>query len=70
MTLPDNIQNKKLRRIAEKVCNNIPVGKEDALYMLTTHDILDLGTIAHHIRTKLHEDIANCMRILHITGLI
>ena len=58
MTLPDNIQNKKLRRIAEKVCNNIPVGKEDALYMLTTNDILDLGTIAHHIRTKLHEDIA------------
>ena len=58
MVLPDNIQNKKLRRIAEKVCNNIPASKEDALYMLTTHDILDLGTIAHYIRTKLHKDIA------------
>jgi hypothetical protein len=58
MSLPDNIQNKKLRRIAEKICNNIPASKEDALYMLTTHDILDLGTIAHYIRTKLHGDIA------------
>ncbi|MGD9106002.1 MAG: CofH family radical SAM protein [Desulfobacterales bacterium] len=58
MALPDNIQNKKLRSIAEKVCNNIPAGKEDALYMLTTHDILDLGTIAHYVRTKLHGDIA------------
>ena len=58
MVLPDNIQNKKLRSIAEKVCNNIPASKEDALYMLTTHDILDLGTIAHYIRTKLHGDIA------------
>ena len=58
MALSDNIQNKKLRGIAEKVCNNIPVGKEDALYMLTTHDILDLGAIAHYIRTKFHGDIA------------
>jgi aminodeoxyfutalosine synthase len=58
MALPDNIKNKKLRRIAEKVCNNIPVGKEDALYMLKTDDILDLGAIAHYIRTKFHGDIA------------
>ena len=58
MALPDIIQNIKLRTIAEKVCNDIPVGKEDARYMLTTHDILDLGAIAHHIRTKLHGDIA------------
>jgi len=58
MVLLDSIQNKKLRRIAEKVCKNIPASKEDALYMLATHDILDLGTIAHYIRTKLHGDIA------------
>jgi len=58
MALPDNIQNKKLRSIAEKVFNNIPVDKEDALNMLTTHDILDLGAIAHYIRTKFHGDIA------------
>jgi len=58
MALPDNIQNTKLRKIAEKVCNNIPASKEDALYMLITDDILDLGTIAHYIRTKLHGDIA------------
>jgi len=58
MALPDNIKNKKLRGIAEKVCNKIPVGREDALYMLTTDDILDLGTIAHYIRTRLHGNIA------------
>ena len=54
----DTIQNTTLRSIAEKVCDNVPVSKEDALYMLTTGDILDLGAIAHHIRTKLHGDIA------------
>jgi len=58
MALPDNIQNRKLRSIAEKVCNKIPVGREDAFYMLTTDDILDLGAIAHYIRTRLHGDIA------------
>jgi aminodeoxyfutalosine synthase len=55
---PDTLQNKTLRGIAEKVCSKVPVSKEDALYMLTTDHILDLGAIAHHIRTKLHGDIA------------
>ena len=58
MTFPNNIKNKKLRSIAEKVEGNIPVSKEDALCMLTTNDILDLGAIAHYIRTGLHKDIA------------
>jgi len=57
MQLPDNIQNKTLRGIAEKVCKNIPVSREDALYMLTTNDILDLGAIARHIKTRLHRNI-------------
>ena len=54
----DTLQNKTLRTIAEKVCNNVPVSKEDALCMLTTGAILDLGTLAHHVRTRLHGDIA------------
>jgi aminodeoxyfutalosine synthase len=58
MTFPNNIKNKKLRCIAEKVADNVPVNKEDALYMLTTNDILDLGTIAHHVRTSLHGSVA------------
>jgi aminodeoxyfutalosine synthase len=58
MAFPDNIQNKKLRRIAEKVYSNVPVTKEDALCMLKTDDILDLGAIANHIRTRLHGNIA------------
>ena len=56
MQFPDNIQNKMLRGIADKVCNNIPASREDALYMLTTNDILDLGAIAHSVRTRLHQN--------------
>lgn len=56
MNLPDTIGNKTLKRIAEKVTSNIPVNREDALYMLSTHDILDIGAISHHIRTLLHGD--------------
>ena len=58
MTFPNNIINKKLRSIAEKVYSDIPVTKEDALCMLKTDDILDLGAIANHIRTRLHGDLA------------
>jgi aminodeoxyfutalosine synthase len=58
MTFPKNIQNKKLRSVAEKVYSNVPVTKEDALCMLTTGDILDLGAIADYIRTRLHGNLA------------
>ena len=58
MAFPNNIQNKKLHNIAEKVYSNVPVTKEDALCMLKTDDILDLGAIANHIRTRLHGNIA------------
>ena len=58
MHLPDTIQNKTLKRIAEKVCSDTPVNGKDALYMLSTNDILDLGAIAHFIKTRLHGDIA------------
>ena len=54
MNFPDNIQNNTLRSIARKVIHQEPVTKIDARYMLTTPDILDLGAIAHHIRTRLH----------------
>jgi len=58
MAFPNNIHNKKLRNIAEKVYSDVPVTKEDALFMLKTNDILDLGAIANHIKTKLHKNIA------------
>ena len=54
MTLTDNIKDKKLKSIAEKVINSIPVDENDAREMLTTSSILDLGEIAHHIKTELH----------------
>ncbi|MBT3362065.1 MAG: CofH family radical SAM protein [Chloroflexi bacterium] len=58
MQLQDRIENKTLRAIAEKVEQNIPVDESDARYMLATNDVLDLGTIANHIRTRLHGDTA------------
>ncbi len=52
--LPGRIHNRTLRRIAEKVTHDEPVSEEDALVMLKTHDILDLGAIAHWLRTRRH----------------
>ncbi len=54
MNLIENIQNKTLKRIAEKVLSDTPVNQDDALFMLATNEILDLGAIAHFVRTKLH----------------
>lgn len=54
MQLPDEIKNKALKKIARKVVENIPVSRDDALSMLTTNDIMELGAIADHIRTCYH----------------
>ena len=54
MSLPDIILNRDLRSIARKVEEQRPVSSADALTMLTCNDILDLGAMAHHIRTRLH----------------
>ncbi len=52
----DKIHNRTLQRIAEKVFNGIPVDSADAHFMLATDDILELGSIAHHVKTMLHGD--------------
>ncbi|MDY6934001.1 MAG: CofH family radical SAM protein [Spirochaetota bacterium] len=54
MELQNKIKNRELRSIAEKVCQGVPVSDSDAEYMLTTNDILDLGSIANFLRSKLH----------------
>ena len=54
----DKIKNKDLRVIADKVARGIPISEADALSMLGTNDILELGLIAHAVRTRLHGDIA------------
>ncbi len=56
MEFPNNITDKRLKKIAQKVYSNTPVNFDDAVYMLNTNDILDLGTIADFIRTKLHKN--------------
>ena len=54
--LSDRIKNRKLQGIAEKVVKGVPVNESDTLIMLATHDILELGLIAHFLKTKLHGD--------------
>jgi len=54
MNLLNQIQDTKLRAIAEKVEGNIQVDKTDAAYLLTTNNILELGAIAHYARTERH----------------
>ncbi len=54
----ENIHDKGLRSIAEKVIHDEPVDTDDARHMLETPHVLELGAIAHHVRTKLHGDQA------------
>ncbi|MFO7666307.1 MAG: CofH family radical SAM protein [Desulfobacterales bacterium] len=56
--LPDLITDKKLKKIAVKVVEAIPVSKADAVYMLSTNHILDLGKISNFVRIRLHGDKA------------
>ncbi|MCX5814733.1 MAG: CofH family radical SAM protein [Proteobacteria bacterium] len=56
--LIDKIKNKDLRTIAEKVYKDVPVDEADGMCMLTTTDILELGLVAHFLRTRLYGDIA------------
>lgn len=58
MELTDQIKNKALQPIAEKVFQGLAVNEADALTMLKTNAILDLGIIAHYMKTRLHGDIA------------
>lgn len=53
-----DIKNQTLYSIAEKVINGIPVSEADARYMLSTDDIMELGSIAQYMRTKHHGDMA------------
>jgi aminodeoxyfutalosine synthase len=56
MNLTDTIKDNKLRIIAEKVAESVPVDKDDAMEMLTTNSILDLGMIANLIKQQLHNN--------------
>ncbi|MFH2045128.1 MAG: CofH family radical SAM protein [Pseudomonadota bacterium] len=58
LNFPDTVLNKRLKKIAVKVFEEIPVSKTDAKYMLSTNDILDLGKISNFLRTKMHGDKA------------
>ena len=48
------LRDSTLIAINDKVEQEIPVSEDDALYMLTTSDIMGLAAIAHKVKTKLH----------------
>ncbi len=52
------IKNRTLRSIGEKVLADVPVTEAEALYMLGTDDILELGVIADCLRRKINADVA------------
>jgi len=56
MDLIGKIQDNSLKTIADKVISKTPVDQKDAAYMLSTANILDLGSIADYIRTELHQN--------------
>lgn len=52
------IKNRALRSIGEKVMADVPVTEAEALTMLGTDDILELGVIADYLRRKINADVA------------
>lgn len=56
--LPDTIEDRRLRPVARKVLEGRPVSRADALLMLNSPSILDLGRLASHVRGELHGDAA------------
>lgn len=55
--LADSLQNPLMRDIAAKVEARVAVTREDALALLATHDILELGVIADYVRTRTHGEV-------------
>ena len=54
MRLKDSIISPDMQSIAKKVEEGEPVNQEEALYLLETPHVLDLGKIATHIREAYH----------------
>ena len=50
------LRNKALSVIAEKISAGVPLSEADALTMLTTNDVLELGILADSVKTGLHGD--------------
>jgi aminodeoxyfutalosine synthase len=56
--LISGLKSRDLRAIAGKILRKEPVSESDALVMLTTNDILELGLLADAVKTSLHGDAA------------
>lgn len=51
-------RNHDLRAIAEKIVQGTPASEADALAMLTTNDVMELGLLADAVKTRLHGEVA------------
>lgn len=56
MKPPDTIKDPVLQAIAGKVEDGTPLSGEDALYLLASNRIMEIGALAHSVRTRLHGD--------------
>jgi aminodeoxyfutalosine synthase len=56
MNVPYTIQDAPLQAIAGKVSDGIPINGDDALYLLRSPGIMEIGALAHSVRTRLHGD--------------
>jgi aminodeoxyfutalosine synthase len=54
MLPPDRTPDPALARIAEKVNGGIPLDADDALFLLRSNRIMEIGALAHQVRTRLH----------------
>jgi aminodeoxyfutalosine synthase len=54
MSIEDSIQDGTLRNIAGKVSDGVPISGDDALYLLKSQNIMEIGALAHSVRTRLH----------------
>jgi aminodeoxyfutalosine synthase len=57
MTLDPQTFPADLQGIAAKVLGGVRLDEADALTCLTTPNVLHLGQLAHHVRTKLHGNV-------------
>ena len=64
--VPFNVSDPGLQRIAEKIYNGIRITPEEGIYLFEKGDLPFLGSLANHVREKLHGNKTFFNRNFHI----
>src|SRR6266487_5057619 len=62
----ENYVSKDLQKIAEKICDNERITDEEGLLLFEKGSLPFLGSLANHLREKLHADKTYFNRNFHI----